>query len=150
MVLILAGIFNLMIETKMILIRMCKPSLLLKSEVLSCKKLTLKTGIMRKTFEKYFFSKHTRVILAYDGKDIIAWSLLFVEGLKLRIMDVHVFVKPSYRRNGIGTFLIKRAVSYMKYNRFRPRVWPWEEKSDLFYENLSNDKILPAKTIIAG
>jgi GNAT superfamily N-acetyltransferase len=90
----------------------------------------------------------TQVLLAYRNQRLIAWALVSKEKSDFQFYNtgeaydpsqgvlVEMYVNPEYRRQGIGTALMKVAKSQAKSDRLC--VAPWDETSVAFYSNFGH------------
>lgn len=76
-------------------------------------------------------SKRVRGITVYNGEEIIAW-LMFRD-----VETVHIHVKESYRRMGIGSKLFKMAEEMKKILLFGDR---WDRRSTKFYNKVEKHR----------
>ena len=53
-------------------------------------------------------------------------------------------IKPRYRRRGIGTRMLKKAIAYGRLKKKAVRVFPHDDKSESFYEKM--DVVVGKKT----
>lgn len=89
-----------------------------------------------------------QVLLAYRNRKLVAWALLSRERSDMRFSNtwkhfeptdgllVEIFVSPAYRRQGIGSILMK--VARRKAGSRRLCVAPWDELSRAFYNSFTN------------
>ena len=88
-------------------------------------------SMMRKTLRQERFSKEIRVAIARDGISgkYLGWALVSKYWNKTPF--VMVFIKPKYRRQGIGTILVrhfkKRGIKF---------CYRWDGISNSFYNSL--------------
>lgn len=90
-----------------------------------------------------------KIILCYDSNILVAWALSSKESCSFPFMNssdifsykkdgllFQVFVKPSYRRKGIGSKFMKIA---QKMVRTKPIcVCPWDSRSSSFYKKFES------------
>ena len=96
-----------------------------------------------------------RVWIARVGDEIMGWSVCDMTNTASRRRDflwrenrvldwamngyeagVILNVKPKYRRRGIGTRLVKKAIAYGRSKKKAVRVFPHDKKSESFYEKM--------------
>jgi GNAT superfamily N-acetyltransferase len=82
-----------------------------------------------------------KAIIYYNDDDLITgWGLLFKNnGWTYRVPRssecLYVYVDPKARQSGIGKKLVEAAREQSKY---RPVVFPWDERSTVFYMKLQD------------
>ena len=95
-------------------------------------KLTLKAfnSVMKQRINLSFNKEIDDIaIICKYNKEIIGWSCIF-DGNK-----VMLFIKPEFRRKGIGKRLLQRAESYLRKNDYQNvKVAAWNNTSSLFYK----------------
>lgn len=91
-----------------------------------------------------------QVLLAYRSTKLVAWALLSREHSNMVFsntwkhfeptdgMLVEIYVDPTYRRQGIGSVLMK--VARRKAGSRQLCVAPWDELSRAFYQTFPNYK----------
>jgi GNAT superfamily N-acetyltransferase len=72
------------------------------------------------------YRPEAKVIMAWEENRLMGWALVFDEA---STSAVHVYVRASERRKGIGSKLLRRAT------RVKPEVTavPWDEPSRALY-----------------
>jgi len=108
------------------------------------------TGEERKTLHRLTFRKYgsgmkdrlrgwtgdksnTFIVMARDSETgrTVGWS--FAELMDDKRADVGVFVSSKYRRNGIGSKLVKKVTQLVDTEI--ARCWPHDEVATAFYQN---------------
>ena len=88
----------------------------------------------RKDLDQY------EVFLAKQEGKIIGWAVLFPENLVGPFYCTsisycsYVYVRYTNSRCGIGTKLLKRVIKKAKKLKVKVRVFPWDDRSDNFFE----------------
>jgi GNAT superfamily N-acetyltransferase len=104
----------------------------------------------------YYKNSYLRCVLPWDGRkpskyetwvayfdgEAIAW--LVIEWNKSNQGMLHVFVKEEFRRLGVGTTLMDKAIR--KYPNKRFRMYHWEPASRAFY--LQQKKLHKEKDLV--
>lgn len=95
-------------------------------------------------------SINAKVILAYRKRELVGWALLSREKTDFTFARsfsgytpeqgtmLQVFVNPDYRRQGIGSALVKAARK--KAGPMQLCICPWDNRSEKFYENFEHYK----------
>jgi GNAT superfamily N-acetyltransferase len=90
----------------------------------------------------------SQILLAYRNQKLVGWALLSKERSYMVFSNTHshfepedgmlfeVFIHPDYRRQGIGSELMK--VARRKATPYRLCVAPWDAQSRGFYNNFLN------------
>jgi GNAT superfamily N-acetyltransferase len=93
---------------------------------------------------------NAKVLLAYRKRELVGWALLSREQTDFTFKRswtgfmpeqgvlLQVFVNPDYRRQGIGSALVKAARK--KAGSMQLCICPWDYQSDKFYENFDHYK----------
>ena len=93
-------------------------------------------------------SVQAQVLLAYRQTQLVGWALVSKEKSDFNFYNtdqaydpsygilVEMFVAPNYRRQGVGTTLMKVAKSQAKSERLC--VAPWDDGSTAFFINFSH------------
>lgn len=77
------------------------------------------------------------IFLAKQEVKIIGWAVLFPENLSdcgsIEYCS-YVYVRYANRRCGVGTRLLKRVLKKAKELKVKVKVFPWDGRSDKFFE----------------
>jgi GNAT superfamily N-acetyltransferase len=73
------------------------------------------------------------VVLVWDGKNIIAWGLIFLIG---KIWEFSVYVKRSYRRKGIGSKIYRSIKKKLKILNIQIDVCRHDNVSGKFFDKM--------------
>lgn len=81
-------------------------------ERVSCSRLHFGSnrGLMWEYFKKYGSDKKSRVILAKHRHKVVGWAFIFFDNSLGEDLELHVYVAKKYRRMGIGSMLLDRAI----------------------------------------
>lgn len=116
--------------------------------ILNLRKLTLNSfsGMNRELNHLLESAKHrqvsARVILVHQGGQLVAWALMSKEETSFRFRYtgsyhpsdgflLEMYVHPDFRRQGIGTELMK--IARRKAGPYRLCVAPWDDGSEAFF-----------------
>lgn len=81
-------------------------------------------------------------------KKIIAWSMVlpyynYIDISKYRVgSGIYLYVEENFRRQGVGSQLLKRSIRYAKRKASMVRVHPWDGNSASFFETVSKKTAL--------
>jgi GNAT superfamily N-acetyltransferase len=91
-----------------------------------------------------------KVLMAFKKRELVGWALLSKEPTDYTFRNswsgfqpgqgvlLQVFVNPSFRRQGIGSALVK--ASRKKAGPSRLCICPWDYQSEEFYKNFEHYK----------
>ena len=103
-------------------------------------------GYIFKGDYKILPKKSIRVIMIYtEGGDFIGWSIAdfsnnyFGRSKGSRVADVYVLIRKKYRRQGYGTWLTKKAVSFVNSKKKRARCYKWDKRSSKFFSGFKKN-----------
>ena len=81
-----------------------------------------------------------------EENKIIGWSVLFPEDLSTDCYDpssdkhcLYTYVQTLYRRKGVGKLLVAAACDFAKEKDFVAQVFPWDARSEGFFEECADD-----------
>ena len=85
------------------------------------------------------FAKSAMVWLYFQKENIVAWSWLFQKKAQgsVRHLSFFVFCKSEIRKKGIGRELFYLAKEMTRKKHRRMLVYPWNIRSDRFYDSLN-------------
>ena len=93
---------------------------------------------------------NAKVLLAYRKRELVGWALLSREKTDFTFARsfagytpdqgsmLQIFVNPDYRRQGIGSALVKAARK--KAGSMQLCICPWDYQSEKFYQNFEHYK----------
>lgn len=91
--------------------------------------------LLKHDVEKYLTDKSTYYIIFYKIRsEIIAWSVLRISEYKCSYSNIGIFVDPKYRRQGIGTDLLKKAKQISDIYDCIIKSYPWSKQGFYFFE----------------
>lgn len=97
-------------------------------------------------------SVNAKILLAYHKRELVAWALLSREKSDFSFARSYdgfdpsqgtlfeVYVDPAYRKQGIGSIILKTA--RRKAGGMRLCVVPWDYQSTRFYQNFDHYKLI--------
>jgi len=97
------------------------------------KRLKLNNGNILLHFYVNRNKKNCYVVLVWDGKNIIAWGLIFLIG---KIWEFSVYVKRSYRRKGIGSKIYRSIKKKLKILNIQIDVCRHDNVSGKFFDKM--------------
>lgn len=71
--------------------------------------------------------KYAHAFMIFNGDRLVSWAIRFTE--KDNFWSVYLYTQTTYRRRGLGSFLLKEARRGLK----TVGVHPWDERSASFY-----------------
>lgn len=75
-------------------------------------------------------------VVAFDGTTPVGWATL-----KHKPLEIHTFVSKKYRRQGIGTQLVKFLTAGLP-NGIKVNAYPYNDFSEKFFENFKEVDII--------
>lgn len=117
-------------------------------EFKDCYRLNMRDrGSMRDELNEQRMKRNNRAVLVYEDDLLVGWSLRFRENwggdrFKKNPTSLYIYVRRSYRKQGIGKFLLGRA--RMGNYTGRVRVFPHTTAANGLYRSaISNKKVVP-------
>ena len=80
------------------------------------------------------------VLLAYSDKVIVGWAMIIKRHFACSIPFVMLYVRKSFRRKGIGSYLLRKAIdrTQVEYWAINPYVCAHDKQSDSFFSQFGN------------
>jgi GNAT superfamily N-acetyltransferase len=88
-------------------------------------------------FERNYPDGESTAVMLKDGERVVAWALVQPpeNAVSGKNWAVELFTRPSERRKGYGTRLMR----YVQYNYTPVQCWPHDDVSGRFFRNFENE-----------
>ena len=84
-------------------------------------------------FEKYIKDNNYRMVVATENKQVIGFSGFKLQKWNRSAEIIDVFIHPDFRKQGIGTKLIKKLIQLAKKSKIRVLIAEAPSKNPVFF-----------------